>query len=819
MMRSLYSGVSGLRNHQTRMDVIGNNIANVNTAGYKKSRVVFKDTLYQTVRGASSPTASQGGTNPMGIGLGMTVASIDQIHTGAPPTTTNKLTDMAVNGNGYFIVGNAGIAGETYYTRAGAFDLDVEGNLVSLTNGYHVKGWNAVKTTTATGTTINFTPNGEPTADINIKQFKDIDKKETRNMVVSGNLDASMGFDPNRDEWQTLSFGTIPFGGAGNFKLTIDGKTTAAITVGTNGTTTATAIQTALVALPNVGSDSSGNPNVAVSWDAVRQRYDIKFQNALKQTNMPVITFTAPTATYNGGGIAAGGAGAAQTLAFATAPNQGGIAGGGFTLEIGGETTGYILVGATPDVTATNIQNALNAITLPSPATRATVAWNAGTSVYDITFDANPGVAIVTTNSLASNTAFTGGTAAVAALIEGQPPLSPMPINEVQTLDLTTSVTAGGTFKLTYAGPPSGTTANIPFDATAAQIEAALIAPTANPTLAGNIKVTTINAPTATAKGGKFTIEFINGKAGTNINQMVVTNVTTCSGKISTATQGQPAGNPLPANIKAFSKDVYDSTGESYPVNFRFFKYEIQPGDVPGAGGTTPAQPVTKWACDISVNPLFEGQAGYNANADLRAVDLSGIIPAPAPGTEKITRVYNIDFDQNGNIKLPIGTAPLSINFQNPATGAANAGIKIDLQKLSQAAGASSAWVESQDGYAKGSLTSYSIGIDGIITGSYNNGQKQSLAQVGMANFENPGGLQQTGGTIFQQTVNSGDAKKGKPGENGTGTVIPGSLEMSNVDLSEEFTDMIVTQRGFQANSRIITTSDEMLQELVNLKR
>ena len=99
----MYSGISGLRSHQTRMDVIGNNIANINTAGYKKSRVVFKDTLYQSLKPANRPIEGQrGGINPMKVGLGVSVASIDQIHTPSPTTSTNKMTDVAIDGNGYF---------------------------------------------------------------------------------------------------------------------------------------------------------------------------------------------------------------------------------------------------------------------------------------------------------------------------------------------------------------------------------------------------------------------------------------------------------------------------------------------------------------------------------------------------------------------------------------------------------------------------------------------------------------------------------------------------------------------------------------------
>jgi len=118
-----------------------------------------------------------------------------------------------------------------------------------------------------------------------------------------------------------------------------------------------------------------------------------------------------------------------------------------------------------------------------------------------------------------------------------------------------------------------------------------------------------------------------------------------------------------------------------------------------------------------------------------------------------------------------------------------------------------------------GNLTSFTIGQDGTILGVYDNGTSKNLARVAIANFQNPAGLTQVGSSLFQVSNNSGDPMIGAPGDQGMGALIPSSLEMSNVDLSEEFTDMIVTQRGFQANSRIITTSDEMLQELVNLKR
>lgn len=140
MLSSMYSGISGLRNFQTKLDVIGNNIANVNTMGFKKGRVVFKDIISQTVAGASGPGDARGGVNPKQIGLGSQIASIDTIHSPGSPQYTGNTLDLAVSGDGYFQVldGN-----EVMYTRAGNFAMDGNGDIVDG-DGRYVQGVLAV---------------------------------------------------------------------------------------------------------------------------------------------------------------------------------------------------------------------------------------------------------------------------------------------------------------------------------------------------------------------------------------------------------------------------------------------------------------------------------------------------------------------------------------------------------------------------------------------------------------------------------------------------------------------------------------------------
>lgn len=140
MMRSLYSGVSGLQNHQTRMDVIGNNISNVNTTGFKRGRVSFQDMISQQLSGSSSPTEEIGGVNPKEVGLGASIAAIDTVFTQGNLQSTGISTDLAIQGTGFFIQMNGE---ESYYTRAGAFSVDSNGTLVNPANGYRVQGWMA----------------------------------------------------------------------------------------------------------------------------------------------------------------------------------------------------------------------------------------------------------------------------------------------------------------------------------------------------------------------------------------------------------------------------------------------------------------------------------------------------------------------------------------------------------------------------------------------------------------------------------------------------------------------------------------------------
>lgn len=213
MMRSLYSAVGGLQNHQTRMDVIGNNLANVNTTGFKKGRVNFEDMLSQSQKGAARPNDEVGGVNPQQVGLGMMIATIDTIHTQGSMQTTGVKTDVAIMGNGFFVLKDGK---NQYYTRNGAFGIDANGTLVNPANGMRVQGWQAKELVG------DYVVNpSDPVGDLKIPVGSKDPAKATSEVYAACNLDKNTPLIPPGADAKTIEQGTWRvsydlYDGAGN---------------------------------------------------------------------------------------------------------------------------------------------------------------------------------------------------------------------------------------------------------------------------------------------------------------------------------------------------------------------------------------------------------------------------------------------------------------------------------------------------------------------------------------------------------------------------------------------------------------------------
>jgi flagellar hook protein FlgE len=259
--------------------------------------------------------------------------------------------------------------------------------------------------------------------------------------------------------------------------------------------------------------------------------------------------------------------------------------------------------------------------------------------------------------------------------------------------------------------------------------------------------------------------------------------------------------------------------------------------------------PVTTTSMKIGGNLPADATVGTKINAGINVYDKTGTsIPLRAEFTKVAdtagstnwqVRVYdagnnviagptNVQFDLSGALTTgnPVVTQAQLANIAGTSAGSwAAGGITLDFgtstapDRLTGSAELNSVAALSQDGSAVGSVVGFSVSQQGLITGVFSNGRSQALGQIALATFANPPGLEKAGNSMYLKTVDSGEPNIGVAGQAGRGTLSGGTLEMSNVDLAAEFTNLIVAERGFQANSRVITTSDEILQDLVNLKR
>lgn len=231
---------------------------------------------------------------------------------------------------------------------------------------------------------------------------------------------------------------------------------------------------------------------------------------------------------------------------------------------------------------------------------------------------------------------------------------------------------------------------------------------------------------------------------------------------------------------------------------------EPRPTSSVTVGGNLPAS-------STSANPIVTSITTYDGQGNPRtfSVTFTKVSPtswtATASDGTTTSAAQPITFAANGSDPTP---AALTFN-----------GVTVDMSGITSYAGASTAAAQNQNGAAMGSLQSFSISSDGTLIGVFSNGLKQPLAQIALAAFNNPPGLEKVGDSQYRSTVNSGAPQLGPAGGGGRGQLRSAALEMSNVDLAQEFTSLVMAQRGFQANSKVISTSDEMLQDLVNLKR
>jgi len=955
MLKSLFSGVSGLQSHQVAMDVESNNIANVNTTGFKYSRANFSDLLAQTSSIATAPQGELGGKNAVQVGLGSTVGSMTRIFSQGSIQNSDKNTDVAIQGDGFFIISPDG--GSTYkYTRAGDFKFDANGNFVD-NNGFISQGWLRDEDTgkvdsTAPIKNINIAPGlttpASPTQEVVLKAnlnsgtlvssysqayavpsgtppSQEIPAIYTGDAVdsegapiTSGNLgvmfnEVGEGFSLQANQGVWASFLSAEVTGANNvvtgagelditFKLD-DGTYQQVITTGgvatnteaQNGSRYVSAInaQSAVTGISatydaannkinlindnsnanashNINISSIGNANggFVVTSDTTAYKYQYNPSGSDASVNADK-TFTTmadlryameqqaravgdhnATTNITAFGVVTGGTGINEGVTFSitgptgvpttiTVPNGGGSLDETNVVTFGALTNGDTLdidgltLTATANMTAAQVAQAFasasNNVTPSNPTggtfTGSLSGWGSGgvANTNEVTFTSvDEGIDILVADELAVTLTNTSGTSVATTLVktdggstaDDNGAAYATAINNARITGVTATYDTG-TKQITLAN--TNNTA-ITLDVTAASpgLTGFPVATGGETVLAAGIATTTINAggdgvdnenniEVIVNEQGKFEITNPGGSpdgdydinlkitalkdtaAGITENVKFTTNLTALNAVLPAGSTGKAYSQSFNAATHSSSIDIFDSLGSKHTLRMEMRKTALD-----SATGST-------WDLKLSV-PLpasIDTIAPYN--------EKTGSIRFNNDGSLATFNPPNISFSGNN------GSSPdqqVNINF-----GTANA-----FDGMTSFDSSSSTSGISQDGFTGGDIVGIRIDQSGTVIGSFSNGRSFGLAQIAMAKFTNNEGLATEGGNIYVQTSNSGDPTIGTAATSGRGFIQSSALEASNVDLSRALTQLIIIQRGYQANGKTITTSDQLLQTLIGLK-
>ncbi|EPB7444116.1 flagellar hook protein FlgE [Campylobacter lari] len=827
MMRSLWAGVSGLQAHQYAMDVEGNNIANVNTFGFKYSRADFSTLMSQTSKIATAPDGDLGGKNPMQVGLGAGVNSTTRIHSQGNIQTTDKNTDLAINGDGFFIVSNDG--GTTqFFTRAGDFKTDAVGNFVD-NNGYTVQGWNYNQET-------GQIDSSKSVEDIVIPPGMSMPAKESTIVKLTANLDSGNSLGSNasakrpiyaldsqhgrREDTGTL----VDENDRGHTEFYTTSKSGAQVTEkGVDMGVVFNAQGEGLNLRDGQGiwvsyADAKHTSNVTLAQDLPTEQAQMAnnttytfwgFKDAAGQTHNAVLDIN-----INGVNIRAEGVGkdtfinainakTAETGVVASIVN-GQIT---FTNDNSTGTTAKsknlnITVNAatTAGVQVTTRQNNANTggVTdggnLLTPIGNGENVW-LGTDNGNANGNAKTTVNVVTAHEYiySKNGVDIGDNPNPNAANAGEANMPDMNSKRFfhTTEDLRELMQRDARYGVDYDGDgtlenwgngvnnPNGAPGNA--DANAA-VEVVVEKD-------GRFKITN---PT----GGKDMTFKVTGYS--NETDKIATN------DKFTAMFSALDGNFNAGNNEKFSQDMYlsahtasieifDSLGTRHELTVQFTK-ETKTAD----GGA-------EWSIIISVPEPAE-------------INFSG---DGAPGN---IVVGNLKFGNDGSLQ---SYTPNVINFTGNNGSRPNQVVKLDFGTTGAFDGLTSYDKDSAttkqetDGYTGGNLKPDALRTDenGYVYGEFTNGKTLALAKVALASFPNNMGLEEMGNNLFKATANSGTPTIGHAGEGGRGGLKSSAIEMSNVDLSRSLTQLIVIQRGYQASSKTITTSDQLLNTLLQLKQ
>ncbi|ELB3253632.1 flagellar hook protein FlgE [Campylobacter jejuni] len=839
MMRSLWSGVSGLQAHQVAMDVEGNNISNVNTTGFKYSRADFGTMFSQTVKIATAPTDGRGGSNPLQIGLGVSVSSTTRIHSQGSVQTTDKNTDVAINGDGFFMVSDDG--GLTrYLTRSGDFKLDAYGNFVNNA-GFVVQGWNINWDTQSIDSSR--TPQNifiDPGMHIPAAKSTEVAIKANLNSGLNiGNaarplyaLDSIHGFNKKTGEtknendtgitqFYTTSKNGIEvtekgvdagalFNGKGQGLNLREGQ---GIWVSYANSTFSTDKGNSNVFDPNNKTTQNnvifwGDQNKPVIMDITLNGVQIRNDNikSLDEAIAYINTFTNPADGRDGTGVIATKKEDGSGITF-TNQNSNGTTDNMKNIDLQINTGNQ--AGELQNVPVANGNFNWNAMNLNSLGAQGDSKWIAGNfqnngnrvqvvTAHKYVYSSNP-VQIAPMYNPDGGKTWNQGDMNTAGTPENNYRLAvngALLNTQVRTFrtteDLRELLQRDARYGVDYDGSGS-------FEANGSDVnEGVTITITEN----GNFSISNPNKTTTPPAGIQQ-----NNRTNHDLN-FNVTAYTDALGKVSTndaftkifkafdgvQTVGSQKKESEQLKLSAFSAglEIYDSLGSKHTLEVQFVKQSTtQDGGNEWQMIIRVPEPAEINTTGEGPNNIVVGTARFNNDGSLASYNPKTLNFSPNNGAAP-----------NQQIKLSFGTSGsndglVSSNSASTLTGQAT------------------------DGYTSGNLKPDAIRVDdkGNILGEFTNGKTFAVAKMAMASVANNSGLEEIGGNLFKVTANSGAIVVGEAGTGGRGEMKTSALEMSNVDLSRSLTELIIIQRGYQANSKTISTSDQMLQTLIQLKQ
>ncbi|MBQ7560044.1 MAG: flagellar hook-basal body complex protein [Synergistaceae bacterium] len=804
MLRALMTAVTGVRAHQTMLDVTGNNIANANTTGFKKDNTIFADLMYQANKYASGSGDTRGGINPAQVGLGVSVSAIETIHTQGSSSFTGNASDMMIQGKGFFVYANGN---SQLFSRSGALVLDNNSDVVMSGQGYKLQGYKMEDTP------LDGYQQAAELSTVNIPLGQKIDAKATTRVDYQCNLDS------RTNAYLSYGFADLPFNVVAGWK----GNSTGTAQVNMDGTNYDMSFMTDFQATTNTDTSGVNYLNITIANGDNETQVTFDMVNVDNTTGLPKLAL--PKINRNADDTANVGSQTVGTNNF-----------------VGWLSPDMTFIDDPTTATATDqatLDKYIPVYQFPGqvPPTYFAAQYDDTTGSLkfrSVTFtpadEDAPVLDVDATNIKANPTLFTynikdnmnytnfqlSGTATVE---DGGDPVN-VSYNFIAEFD--ESVTTGGTnselskmsskmtlwyYGLSTADGADGTPAMHKLDATVyfsadGSFDSVEWSDTTNDNAPLGYRIVDDDTGTANFRISAGQSSQTSSKTDT-LNFQQAQNLDTPADKWNTM------GTAYQGGYHATKLTIYDDNGKDHTLEVTFKKITEN-----------------RWRWEAF---LVEKN---DADEDV----LSNIIPQPSSGEIEFDgsgRISNAVTSENarrgdGNDRYPNAevelTIPFSLNGQpnsvvtlNFGGGVGSGGSALD--GVTQFASATTTKPVYQDGYTMGVLENYSVAENGIITGSYDNGVNIPLYRVAVATFANEQGLEKVGNTMFQATVNSGNANIDGATTNGKGKIMSQYVEMSNVDLTEEFTHLIIAQRGFQANARTVTVSDQILEEVVNLKR